>query len=311
MTSIRLATALNVRSFQNLVNTLITSNDKWRDQLNQESLEDEFGRLRVWSGNLGALQKGHSSLDYRLRDSPLLSGNALKFLEELNHNLNEACAIVSETRLPYEDQAKPDSSESLNGDDDDDFFSEDDDSDAGSSKNELTMRYEEIVDIIDNLYKLSVRIRTPTIRSRSLKAASYHPKDPETGIDILGAYASYDRQHTEELLWHLRRPHVGETQSNDDYIVSRLAQSVTLRRRQFKYWKRHREKLAVSTIPEDSPGPVELPAEQFSALPRNENAEAVSPQPIIGKSSVTVQTGEQYILKSFALSPEPYGTDKF
>ena len=81
MTSIRLATASNVRSFQNLVNALVTSNDKWREQFSQETLEDEFGRFRVWSGNLGALQKGHSSLDYRLRDSPLLSGNALKFLE--------------------------------------------------------------------------------------------------------------------------------------------------------------------------------------------------------------------------------------
>ena len=288
MTSIRLATASNVRSFQNLVNALVTSNDKWREQFSQETLEDEFGRFRVWSGNLGALQKGHSSLDYRLRDSPLLSGNALKFLEELNHNLNEASAIVSEARLPYEDQPKPDSSESLNGDNDDDFFSEDDeDSDAGSSK-ELTMRYEEIVDIIDNLYKLSVRIRTPTIRSRSLRAASYQPKDPETGVDILGAYASYDRQHTEELLWHLRRPFIGDTQTNDDYIVSRLAQSVTLRRRQFKYWKRHREKLAVSTILEDSPEPAEYPVEQASALLLNDSAEFGSPQPIIGKFPITV-----------------------
>lgn len=287
MTSIRLATASNVRSFQNLVNALVTSNNKWREQLDQESLEDEFGRLRVWSGNLGALQKGHSSLDYRLRDSPLLSGNALKFLEELNHNLNEACAIVSEARLPYEDQAKPESGESLD-EDDDDFFSEDEDSDAGSSKNELTMRYEEIVDIIDNLYKLSVRIRTPTVRSRSLRAASYQPKDPETGIDILGAYASYDRQHTEELLWHLRRPHIEDTQTNDDYIVSRLARSVTLRRRQFKYWKRHREKLAVSTIPEDSREPAELPAEQPSAPVRNDNADFGAPQPVIGKFSITM-----------------------
>ena len=150
------------------------------------------------------------------------------------------------------------------------------------------MRYEEIVDIIDNLYKLSVRIRTPTIRSRSLRAASYQPKDPETGVDILGAYASYDRQHTEELLWHLRRPFIGDTQTNDDYIVSRLAQSVTLRRRQFKYWKRHREKLAVSTILEDSPEPAEHPVEQASALLLNDSAEFGSPQPIIGKFPITV-----------------------
>ena len=69
------------------------------------------------------------------------------------------------------------------------------------------MRFEEVVDIIDNLYKLSVRIRTPSIHSRSLKASSYMPKDPETGVDILDAYAELDRKHVQELLLQLRKQH--------------------------------------------------------------------------------------------------------
>jgi hypothetical protein len=215
----------------------------------------------------------------------LLSGNALRFLEELNYNLNQAYEIISEARLPFEDQSNPDSSEQQQDDDNNDgFFSEDDDSEDGSSKKELSMRYEEIVDIIDNLYKLSVRIRTPTIRSRSLKAASYQPKDPETGVDIMSTYRLYDKQHTEELLRHLREPHSSDAQIDGDCLASRLAHGITLRRRQFKYWKRHREKLAVSTVHEEAVADAERPVEHVKTLSQDEVVEAPLPQPVIGKS---------------------------
>jgi hypothetical protein len=241
MASIRLATAANVRGFQTLTNALATSDGKWTDSVDYDGFQDEIGRFRVWSGNLGALQKGHSSLDYRLRDSPLLSTNALKFLKELEDNINEAIAVVSEARLPYELQSKPEKSEEDEDDDDDGFFDEDDDDDDEEcgSRTELSMRFAEIVDIIDNLYKLSVRIRTPTIRSRSLKAATYKPKDPDTGVDILSAYASYDFEHVKELLSHLRQHHQDDPQGSDyEYLTTRLSAAITLRRRQFKYWKR-------------------------------------------------------------------------
>jgi hypothetical protein len=246
MSSLRLATASNVRAFQNLSDALNENDGGWA--IDAEALEDEIGRFRVWSGNLGALQKGHSSLDYRLRDSPLLSSNALKLLEELADNVNEAYAIVSGARLPYEAQAKPDESEGE--EDDDGFFSEEeDDDDSREPRCELKMRFEEMVDIIDNLYKLSVRIRTPTIRSRSLKAASYAPKDPDTGVDVLSTYAGYDLQHVQELLSNLRQPYLSDDQDEQDFLTARLGAAVTLRRRQFKYWKRR--KLALSITERD------------------------------------------------------------
>jgi hypothetical protein len=217
------------------------------------------------------LQKGHSSLDYRLRDSPLLSDNTLKFLKELEDNLNEAFAVVSGARLPYESQQVPVTSEE--DEEEDDFFSDDDDDTSNSSKTELDMRFGEIVDIIDNLYKLSVRIRTPTIRSRSLKAASYQPKDPETGIDILRMYADYDCRHTKELLYHLRKQHGVVSQDEDDFLAVRLSKSITLRRRHFMYWKRHRDKLAISTIPEEGFAVVQPTTERPELVERNVTAE--------------------------------------
>ena len=290
MTEIRLATASNVRSFQILGNALVSCDDKRRGQIAQEALEDEFGRFRVWSGNLGALQKGHSSLDYRLRDSPLLSGNTLRFLEELNHNLTEATAIVSGTRLPFEEQSRPNSDrgdDERGEDTDDDFFSEDDEEEgAGDPKQELTMRYEEIVDIVDNLYKLSVRIRTPTIRSRSLKAASYQPKDLDTGVDILSSYAQYDKQHVCEVLRDLRKSQGGSDKTEEDYLVSRLAQSITMRRRQFKYWKRHRDKLSVSTVFDTAKEKQTMDAPKVSIRDENSKVEdqtAGTPLPVFCK----------------------------
>ncbi|KAF2866630.1 hypothetical protein BDV95DRAFT_584351 [Massariosphaeria phaeospora] len=249
MATIRLGAASDIRAFQSLVTALASTSPAFTNLLDGEALEDEFGRFRVWSGNLGALQKGHSSLDYRLRDSPLLSSNTLKLLQELHENLSEANAILSGSRLPYEQQPKPNDTEA---EDDDDFFSDDEDDDSETApKTELESRFHEIVDIIDNLYKLSVRIRTPTIRSRSLRAASYQPKDPDTGVDLLDQYATLDFQHTKELVHHLRSPHVAQVIDEDDVLISRLGRAITLRRRQFKYWKRHRDKLGLSTVPDD------------------------------------------------------------
>lgn len=93
MSAIRLATAANVRAFQSLVHALSTSDPSLA--LDLEALQDELGRLRVWCGNIGALQKGHSSLDYRLRDSPLLSSNVLKLLQELEENVNAGIVFPS------------------------------------------------------------------------------------------------------------------------------------------------------------------------------------------------------------------------
>ncbi|KAJ4367074.1 hypothetical protein N0V83_007604 [Neocucurbitaria cava] len=281
MASLRLAAASNVRAFQILSNALSTSDNKWAHSIDREALEDEIGRYRVWCGNLGALLKGHASLDYRLRDSPLLSSNALKFLGELEENLNEAFAIVSGARLPYEEQPKP---EKIDDDEDDtSFFSEDEDDEEDESSGprfELSMRFSEVVDIIDNLYKLSVRIRTPTIRSRSLKAASYKPKDPETGVDILSTYAEYDLQHIKELLSHVREPHPASEETEDDFLVTRLSAALTLRRRQFKYWRRHREKLGASTMLEAATKPVQPMLSRPEELQQYDNIEVEAEVPI-------------------------------
>ncbi|KAI4607878.1 hypothetical protein J4E83_009422 [Alternaria metachromatica] len=273
MSTLRLATASNVRAFQILTEALDASNGKWSQWIESETLDDEVGRFRVWAGNLGALQKGHSSLDYRLRGSPVLFSSALRLLNELEQNLNETYAIVSEARLPYEQQTPSEGS-----DDDSDRGSsseeEEHDSDSDEPRSELRMRYEEIVDIIDNLYKLSVRIRTPTVRSRSLKASAYTPVDPETGVDILGVYAELDRKHVRELLSQLRKTHPAQNEEDQDFLTERLSSSITLRRRHFKYWKRHRDKLGASADSEEMANAGKPTANEALAPMRHDTLEA-------------------------------------
>jgi hypothetical protein len=239
MSTLRLATASNVRAFQILIDALGASDGKWSQWIDGETLDDEVGRFRVWAGNLGALQKGHSSLDYRLRGSPVLFSSALRLLNELDHNLTETYAIVSGSRLPYEAQKPKERSED-DGNDNSSSEEEEGESDSDEPRSELRMRCEEIVDIIDQLYKLSVRIRTPTIRSRSLKASSYMSTDPETGVDLLAIYADQDRKHVRELLSQLRKPHFAPKEEERDFLTERLSLSITLRRRHFKYWKRRK-----------------------------------------------------------------------
>jgi hypothetical protein len=55
-----------------------------------EAVDNEFGRFRVWCGNLGALQQSFASLDYRLRESPVMLASVCKLLQQLRFNLDES-----------------------------------------------------------------------------------------------------------------------------------------------------------------------------------------------------------------------------
>jgi len=52
-----------------------------------DEIREESGRFRVWTGNLGALAKGHSALDWRLRDADVMRSTVLSLLEGLQNTL--------------------------------------------------------------------------------------------------------------------------------------------------------------------------------------------------------------------------------
>lgn len=50
-------------------------------------LQEEFGKFKIWTANLGVLAKGHGSLDWRLRDADVTRSTILSLLQQLNQTL--------------------------------------------------------------------------------------------------------------------------------------------------------------------------------------------------------------------------------
>ncbi|KAF4630909.1 hypothetical protein G7Y89_g7224 [Cudoniella acicularis] len=166
-----------------------------------EDLEDELGRFRVWSENIGALRKGHSSLEYKLREAPQVHLAILKLLKEMYSCLKEMIAVLSGSRQPYELETpmEIDSLESgssnTSGSESDTSMSAPDDSSSSGPRTELEQRYLSIVDINDSLYKISRIIRGSALETRGSKALSYKKVDDETGIDLFSKVPIVD-EHT-------------------------------------------------------------------------------------------------------------------
>jgi hypothetical protein len=80
-----------LRTFAGLVEKLRA---RPSDLMPRDAMEDECGRFRVWCGNLGALQQSFASLDYRLRESPVMLASVSKLLQQLRSNLTESKYLV-------------------------------------------------------------------------------------------------------------------------------------------------------------------------------------------------------------------------
>ncbi|KAM0717635.1 hypothetical protein Q7P37_007487 [Cladosporium fusiforme] len=184
-------------------------------------LEDEFDRFKIWSGNLGALQKGHACLE-----------------------------VLTDKRLPYEEQQT-----------DSDSDSDDTESTTSDHKlPELVLRSQSITDTIRSLYKLSFSIRRPGAKVAPEKAMLYREAVPGTEFDFGDAFRPLDRLHVIALLNDLRKEALAKSPGTDistgdsefpdasEYpLIDRLADAITKRRRKFKYWVQHRENLAKVT----------------------------------------------------------------
>ncbi|CAG7922744.1 unnamed protein product [Penicillium olsonii] len=247
--------------FETLIKSLRAASDKFEEQMRPVEIENEYARFKIWAGNLGALQRGRSSLDARLRDSVTLRAAVLKFLGQLQDCLERSAEITTGLRLPDEWGGETISDEEA--DNPDDTSGADTDSETG----ELALELEEIKDIMKQLYRLSFEIRDTRQRFLTKKALLIEEEDPETGEDLFAAHASFDRRHVQESLSHLRRrpstnqlgaepakdldhniEDISDTGSyplhSNDCLADRLAKAITDRRKYFAYWRRHALKLS-------------------------------------------------------------------
>jgi hypothetical protein len=154
-------------------------------------------------------------------------------------------AVASGFRLPFEKQPRPESFSDESSEDD-----EDEEEEACPIKTELEQRLFSIVEIVADLYKLSFRIRNPSLRPKPLRAILYKETDKETGVDTFSVYSDFDRRHVEETLKQLRREIQKSRSDAEDrhrkylYLTDRLSNAMTNRRKVLRYWRKHANKLA-------------------------------------------------------------------
>lgn len=137
--------------------------------------------------------------------------------------------------------------------------SDDDVSESNESTgNRLDTLMESIAESIKSLYKLTYRIRNPNLRMKCSRASRYKENGDDTGPDLYGDhFASLDRAHVIDQLASLRPDSANAVEEqtiqsiqvsvNDEALISRLTESNIIRRRQFRYWAKHSEKLAAET----------------------------------------------------------------
>ncbi|KAF2497514.1 hypothetical protein BU16DRAFT_537163 [Lophium mytilinum] len=216
------------------------------DHMPPSLVEENHGRYKVWLGNLGALQQGHGSLDFRLRESSVMQAHVIKLLDQLRSNLDESAAVVSGSRLPFELQTQ--TSDSDDDDEASETSSEDSEDEPAVPRSELRQRLSSINNIIADLYKLSFKIRSTTTRAKTRKTATYTEVDPDTGVELYSQYAVFDSLYVSELLHSLQKSSSSDEVENS-FLIDRLGRAITRRRKQFRYWKRHGSKLATAHTP--------------------------------------------------------------
>ena len=166
---------------------------------------DELGRLRVWAANIGAHQTGQSSLDFRLRDASHISNQITKLLGDLEQSLKDIFEELSKDGT--EDLEEAETLGEWPGD---------------HSTTELQQLYEEVTNIIDCLYQLSMLIRKP----------AQHDLLIGSRMGDKAEFEFYDKEHVRNLY-----------PKTEEQISQRLGRAITGRRKYLFYRDRHHKKL--------------------------------------------------------------------
>ncbi|KAM0229162.1 hypothetical protein ACHAPO_010192 [Fusarium lateritium] len=204
--------ALSEKSFATLNQAIAHTTESSVNDL-RITLEDERGRLRVWASNLGALQPETSkkSLDYRLRDAPLMRTTVALGLEDLHSSADRALAILNGS-LPNRSALLP--SDDLN-------------TSNTHTVNELDELIDSIHSAINHLFGISILIRRQKPRGRLIDLDDF---TLESSQDI--TYVTDRFPKTKLNLW----------------LARRLGNNISKQRKIIQYRQEHRESLAKEYI---------------------------------------------------------------
>jgi hypothetical protein len=82
-------------SFKELIDAMKNPERDFGEQLSLASIKEEYGRFKVWRGNVGAHHdiSRRISLDYRLRDSKFYRDKIIRHLNDLSAALDNCKSI--------------------------------------------------------------------------------------------------------------------------------------------------------------------------------------------------------------------------
>ncbi|KAI1121420.1 hypothetical protein F5Y10DRAFT_282497 [Nemania abortiva] len=181
-----------------------------------QTIDDQLSRFKLWAGNIGAHRTGHSSLDYRLRDSSHLRTQVLRLLNDSTTSLNEVYSILSGETLPWDEEFGElgELDEELT-----DLLK----NETFEFESELDQLTKEIADAISNLLRLSMSLRNPAPHDRFMS----------TEYAKVRYFEANDKAHVE-----------AKFPKADQSLIIRLGQALSQRRQYFRYRESHHEKLA-------------------------------------------------------------------
>ncbi|KAF8458665.1 hypothetical protein BGX38DRAFT_1264971 [Terfezia claveryi] len=143
-------------------------------EISLQLVQDQIGRFRVWSRNMGAHYPAHSrmSLDYKLKEASYLQNTVVELLEELNTSLEALCSTQHRVDTIEEvEETDGNDGEKENNTEDDNVSSTESEATESSSDSplsDLVFRLDDIANIISCLYTLSVAIRRPVPQDRQI-----------------------------------------------------------------------------------------------------------------------------------------------
>lgn len=217
-------------------------------------LEREYSRYKVWCGNLDVLQSGRSSLEYQLRELTTMKTTVFSHLVRLDQALTKILEIISGDRLPLELQQRPEMSSDESSEDEDQAVKIEI---RGPPPPELAIHIRTVHEILADLYKIGFRIRNNSTKPVSLTPSLYKDIDKKSGEDKLEAYTQFDRKRIEDTILQARRNVVNRYQQqsptvkimeSDVWLVDRLANTISKRRRTIRYWQKQSEELVEARI---------------------------------------------------------------
>lgn len=270
-------------------------------------LISEEQRFMLWAHSLGLHNQGHSSLDYRVRDSVAVKSRLADILAELKEHLENLVSVHSGERQPFElavaAAASPDDGAS------------DRDSDARSmaststspslssgetSLYEVDFRMESVAETLDALYSLAAKIRNPRNRpQRSVDELYKH-----IPADVRKEFIQEREESAIAMICHVLRQDLSEGlqpeelkasgMSHDEilknyaspsnWLVRRTGIANARRKQQFVYWREHAERISRGPARDASlPRPKQR---QYNNAPAADNKQLVQTmQPGLGASS--------------------------